>query len=217
MLRCSARLPGNLIVDAGYVGTQTTNQTADLDINAAAPGAGNAGRPYAARFDRRIALNYWDGYLSSNYHALQTSVNRSFSNGLLLKGAYTWSKAINMTDEDGWAGVNFNWLPVLHRNRAVAGYDRTHVFQMGWVYELPFGKGKPVMQSGAAAAILGGWSINGVYSAYSGTPFTITANGATLNAPGNLQTADQVGSVNYIGDKGAGQFYFDPALFGIGL
>jgi len=207
------KLPGSLLVDVGYVGTQTTNQLADLDINAAAPGAGAAGRPYAAQFNRRIPLNYWNGFLSSNYHSLQTALNRSFSKGLLLKGAYTYSKAINMTDDDGWAGVGWNHLPVFSRNRAPAGYDRTHNFQMGWVYDLPFGKGKQFLQSGAAAAILGGWSINGVYSAYSGTPFTIGANGGTLNAPGNTQTADQIGPINYIGLKGPGQQYFDPASF----
>ena len=80
----------------------------------------------------------------------------------MLQGAYTYSKAINMTDDDGWAGVNWNWAPVFYRNRAAAGYDRTHVFQMGWVYELPFGKGKPILNSGVASHILGGWSVNGI-------------------------------------------------------
>ncbi len=207
------KLWGNIILDVGYVGTQTTRQLADLDINAAAPGAGAAGRPYAAQFNRRIDIRYWNGYLSSNYHSLQTAVNRSFSKGLLLKGAYTYSKAINMTDDDGWAGVSWNWSGAFDRNRAPAGYDRTHVFQMGWVYDLPFGKGRQFVQEGVGAAILGGWSINGVYSAYSGTPFTISADGGTLNAPGNIQTADQVGPMNYIGLKGPGQQYFDPAAF----
>jgi hypothetical protein len=207
------RLPGAVILTVGYVGTQSTNLLADLDVNAAPYGAGNAGRPYAAQFGRRIATNMWDGWLSSNYHSLQTSVNRSFSKGLLIKGAYTWSKAINMTDDDGWASVNFNLQSNIGRNRAPAGYDRTQVLQMGWVYELPFGKGRQFLQSGVAAAIAGGWSLNGVYSAYSGTPFTVTANGGPLNTPGSLQTADQVAPVNYIGQKGPGQFYFDPASF----
>ncbi len=207
------KLPGSVILTVGYVGTQSTNLLADLDINAAPYGAGPAGRPYAAQFGRRIATNLWNGWLSSNYHSLQTSVNRSFSKGLLLKGAYTWSKAINMTDEDGWASVNFNLPSNIGRNRAAAGYDRTQVLQMGWVYDLPFGKGRQFAQSGVAGAIFGGWSLNGTYSAYSGTPFTVSANGGPLNTPGSLQTADQIAPVNYIGNKGPGQFYFDPASF----
>ena len=60
---------------------------------------------------------------------------------------------MNMTDDDGWAGVNWNWAPAFRRNHAPAGYDRTHVFQIGWVYELPFGKGKSWANTGAASYI----------------------------------------------------------------
>ena len=97
-----------------------------------------------------------------------------------------------MTDDDGWAAVGWNWAPVFNRNRAAAGYDRTHVFQIGWVYELPFGKGKAWLNSGPVSYILGNWQVNGVMSAYTGVPFTVTAPGTALNAPNNTQTADQV-------------------------
>ena len=97
----------------GYVGTQTVHQMLDIDINAAPPGGGPAGRPLAATQNRRISMLMWDGSASGNYHSLQVGINRQFSHGLLLKGAYTWSKAINWTDEDGWTGApQFNWGPV---------------------------------------------------------------------------------------------------------
>jgi hypothetical protein len=196
------------------VGTQTTHQFADLDINSPAPGAGNSGRPLVAINGRNVATNMWDGYLSANYHSLQTTINKQFSKGLLIKGAYTYSKAINMTDDDGWADVRWDWAPVFNRNRAAAGYDRRHVFQIGWVYELPFGKGKGMLNSGPAAAVLGNWQVNGVMACYTGVPFTITAPGSSLNSPGNDQTADQVSAVvarpGLIGSDGR---YYDPAAF----
>ena len=56
-------------------------------------------------------------------------MNKQLTHGLFVKGAYTWSKAIDYTDDDGWATqarmYGFQW------NRAVAGYDRTHVFPSG--------------------------------------------------------------------------------------
>ena len=58
----------------------------------------------------------------------------------MLKGAYTYSQAKNMADEDGWTGLTWNYLPKYDDNFALAGFDRTHVAQMGWVYELPFFK-----------------------------------------------------------------------------
>ncbi|MBS1832344.1 MAG: TonB-dependent receptor, partial [Acidobacteria bacterium] len=209
-------LPMNVVGTVAYVGTQSTNLLADLDINAATSiGSGTAGRPYYSRFNRAIATNLWDGYLSSNYHSLQTSLRKSFSKGLMLQGAYTYSKAINMTDEDGWASVTWNYLPAFYRNRAAAGYDRRHVFQMGWLYDLPFGKGRQMFQSGVVSHILGGWSVGGVMAAYTGTPFTVSAPSGTLNTPGiSTQTADQINlDVTRTGGIGIGSTFYDTSAF----
>ena len=132
----------------------------------------------------------------------------------MLQGAYTWSKAINMTDDDGWAAVNWNWAPVFNRNRAPAGYDRTHVFQIGWVYDLPFGKDKPYVNSGFLSHVIGNWEVDGVMAAYTGTPFNVTAPGSSLNAPNNMQTADQVKpDVQKLAQAGPGGWWFDPTAF----
>lgn len=211
-LAVERKLPWDFVAEAAYVGTQTTHQLADLNINAAAPGAGNTGRPFASR-GYTSDINYWDGWLSANYHSLQTSLNRRFTRGLFIKAAYTYSKAINWTDEDGWASVGFNHPSVLSRNRALAGYDRTHNLQVGFAAELPFGKGKSWASEGVASAILGGWQVNGVASAVSGTPFTITASNVSLNAPGNTQTADQVGAFKILGGVGSTQPWFDTTAF----
>ena len=95
-----------------------------------------------------------------------------------------------------------------------AGYDIRHIFQMGFLYELPFGPGKRMAQNGAVAKILEDWQVNGVVSAFSGRPFTVTASGASLNAPGSTQTADQVkGEVAKLGGRGPGQPWMDPSAF----
>ena len=208
------RLPQDLVASVAYVGTQSTHMLADRDINSGFPGSGQAGRPYFQKFGRTSQTLMWDGYLSSHYHSLQASLNKQFSKGLLVKAAYTYSKAINMTDDDGWAGVGWNWGPVFNRNRAAAGYDRTHIFQVGWVYELPFGKGKQFANNGIGATALGGWSVNGVMAMYTGTPFTISAPGGSLNAPSNSQTADQVKTnVERLGGVGSTGRYYDPTAF----
>ncbi len=208
------KLPQDIVTTVAYVGTQTTHQLADLDINSGFPGSGQALRPYAIKFNRRVATNMWDGYLSSHYHSLQSSIRKQLSRGLLLQGAYTWSKAINMTDDDGWAGVGWNWGPVFSRNRAPAGYDRRHMFTLGWVYELPFGKGKQWASTGVTSYIVGGWSVNGVMSAYTGTPFTVGSPGASLNAPSNTQTADLVNpTVAQFSQVGPGTYWLDPTAF----
>jgi len=213
-LTVERKLPLDLVTSVAYVGTHSVHLLADYDINAGSPGSGTTGLPYYAKYGRTLPTQMWDGYLSSNYHSLQVAVNRSFTKGFMVKGAYTYSKAIDYTDDDGWASVGWNWAPVFQRNRAAAGFDRTHILQVGWIYELPMGKGKAFAQSGIAAAVLGNWQVNGVFSAYTGTPFTVTGPSASLNAPDNTQTANQVSaSVNRPGNVGPGQFYFDPTAF----
>lgn len=197
------RLPADFLVSAGYVGNQTVRQFLDRDINAAPVGSGPLGRPLVATQNRRIAANMWDGWGNANYHSMQVALNKNLSRGLFMKGAYTWSKAINMADDDGWVSLPLTNIPeALDRNRALAGYDRTHMFVMSWVYEMPFGKGQPIPLSGFLDYLAGGWRVNGVYSAYSGTPFTVSAGTTSLNAPGSSQTADQIGEIKYIGDVG---------------
>jgi len=208
------RLPGETIASLGYVGNQTVRQFLDRDINAAPIGSGPQGRPLVRTQNRLIEALMWDGWANSNYHSLQMALNKSMSKGLFLKGAYTWSKSINMSDEDGWAGLPLtNLESQLDRNRALAGYDRTHMFIMSWVYELPIGKGKALGMSGLADKITGGWRLNGVYSSYSGTPFTVSAATTSLNAPGSSQTADQIGELVKIGGVGPGTEYYSVNSF----
>ncbi len=212
-LTVERKLPQDVVASVAYVGSHTAHLLADYDINAGAPGTVTANLPYAQAYGRTVATNMWDGYLSSNYNSLQVAVNKSFSHGLMIKAAYTYSKTIDYTDDDGWASVNWNWAPVFQRNRAAAGFDRTHVLQIGWVYELPMGKGKAFAKSGVAATVLGNWQVNGIMAAYTGTPFTVSDSTA-LNAQSNLQTANQViADVQRPGQVGPGTFYYNPAAF----
>jgi len=207
------KLPMDFLTSVAYVGSHSVHVLADRDINAGYPGSGTTGLPQYAQFGRTISTQMWDGYLSSEYNSLQVAINKTFSKGLMVKGAYTYSKAIDYTDDDGWVSVGWNWGPVFQRNRAPAGYDRTHVFQVGWVYELPFGKGKSWAKSGVAATILGDWQVNGIMAAYTGTPFTVTAPGTSLNAPDNTQTANQIAPWTLLGQVGPGTHYYDPSAF----
>jgi Carboxypeptidase regulatory-like domain/TonB dependent receptor-like, beta-barrel len=216
-----SKLPGNFLGSVGYVGTQTVHQFGDLDVNASLPGTGQAGQPYnkpqfgdaLSPGGRTASTLYWQGFLSANYHALQASINRQFKNGFMVKGAYTWSKAINFTDDDGWAGLSWNDPNVMQKNRGPAGYNTPQIFQMSYIYELPFGPGKKWANSGTSAKILGGWQTSGIFSSVSGQPFQLTASGASLNAVDQTQTPDQTGSSKKLGRIGSGNPFYDPSVF----
>ncbi len=226
------KLPGNFLVSAGYVGTQTVHQFADLDINAALPGPGNSvlGQPLncavanpgrtaciTPAFLRTTQTLLFQGFLSANYHSLQVSVDRRFTKGLMVKGAYTYSKAIDSTDDDGWASLNWNDPNILRRNRAQAGFNTPQIFQMAYVYELPFGKGKSLASNGGIATkVLSDWQTSGTFSAISGQPFDLRASGASLNAVDQRQTPNQAGATHKLGGVGGGTGstpFYDPTVF----
>lgn len=207
-------LAGGFVASVGYVGTRTVRQFGLLDLNAGQIGLGLAGEPYYALYGRSVPTNLFDGRFSSNYHSLQATATRRFSGGLFVKASYTFSRAIDFTDDtpgSGSGALLFNNPTATARNRALAGYDRTHILQAAWSYELPstWARGR-----GPLAVLARDWQINGVFSAYSGTPFTVTSSTASLNAPNNTQTADQVKpEVNKLGGIGIGTPYYDPSAF----
>ncbi|MCZ6890727.1 MAG: hypothetical protein O7H39_19725, partial [Gammaproteobacteria bacterium] len=159
-----------------------------LNINAGqTPGLGNDGRPLFIEHGRTTTTNLWDGFTNSNYHALQVAVNRRMVNGLFVKMAYTYSRAIGMTDDDGWTSLNYNALSAIGRNRAPAGFNIPHIFRFAYVYELPFGSGKKFAGDGAMGKVLGGWQINGIFSSFQGRQFSLSASSTSLAMPGNSQ------------------------------
>jgi hypothetical protein len=211
------QLPWAMVGSVGYVATRTIHQLIDRNINTVGPGVGTttANLPLAKLYGRTIAMNMWDGIGISNYHSLQASLNKAWTNGLMMKVNYTFSKSLSMADEDGWVGLPLYNLPErLYDNYGPSGYDRTHMFSAGWNYELPIGRGKKMQLTNKVADfIAGGWKMSGVFVAYSGTPFTVTGSGSSLQATGNSQTADLIGPVQKIGNKGPGQFYYAPLSF----
>jgi hypothetical protein len=173
------RLPGDISLEVALVHTRTDGGYADLNLNYGEPGGGQAARKYFNVAGTTDVLD-WASRTKTRYKGLQIALNRPFRNGLLLKGAYTLSQTKNMADEDGWVGLTWNHPLKYDDSFALAGYDRTHVFQMGWVYELPFAKNS----NNPLAQIVKNWQINGVGAWYSGTPFSITGTNNALNCQG---------------------------------
>ena len=173
------RLPLDLSLEVAFVHGRSDGGYADANVNYGEPGGGQAARQL---FSVAGTTDVWDwaARTKRRYNALQIALNRPYRNGLLLKGAYTLSEAKNETDEDGWTTLPWSHPSKLGDNFALSGEDRTHVFQLGFLYDLPFAKNS----SGLLAAIVKDWQINGIFSAYSGTPFSVGGTNTALNCQG---------------------------------
>jgi hypothetical protein len=197
----------------GYVGTRAEAQQGFVNINASAPGTGNAGRPLA-RFGIVSDLNSTEPYKPAWYNGLQSEL-RWRRSGAQVGVTYTLSKAMNYQDND--ANPRIQWKPSAELNRGPAGFDRTHNLQTFWVWDLPFGSNQRWANGGGiASALAAGWQINGVLSVMSGTPFSIVQGSAgNLQAGGSGQVPDQVKDAEILGGTGRGNQprWFDTTAF----
>ncbi len=100
------------------------------------------------------------------YHSTQTRVEKRFSSGYLLTGAWTWSKFMEANEF-----LNNTDVFAAH---SISDQDRTHRFAGSAIYELPFGKRKRWAASwkGYAGKLVSGWQIQGIYQWQSGVPLS---------------------------------------------
>lgn len=205
-----------IAAEAAYVGTRQIRQIGFVEQNYGVPGGGAAGQVLNAAYGRTATTLLVGSQGNSHYDALQAKIERRSAHGVSLMTSYSFSKSIGMCCNDNSDGNLAIPIPsYLNLNRSVSGFDRTHQFHVSTIYELPFGKGKTFAASGGPAAmLLGGWEISGIFSAYSGLPFTVTDSGTILNAPNNTQRADQVkATVDMPRGVGVGRPWFDPTAF----
>jgi len=209
------QFPRDFVASVGYVGTASVNGFAFLDINASQiAGSGNLGRLLYPQFGRTARTLEFEGRTHSVYHSLQATINRRITGGLFLKGAYTYSHAIDMANYGDWTTFSWNAASVFYRNRANAANNIPHTFQIGYLYELPFGEAKKWAHSGVSKAVLADWQLNGIFAAYQGRQYILSASGAALNMPGNAQTPDQVKpTVQTLGLVDSDGTWFDTTAF----
>jgi hypothetical protein len=174
-----------------YAGNETTAlEVADVPglINSScypACAASNGGGGYAYYNPQYSSLYGWFSNGNSSYNAGQFSLRRKMVHGLEFDLNYTYSKSIdtgsnaeriNQFEGGGFASQVINsWFP--KQLRSVSDFDNTHQFNANWVWELPFGRGK-TYASGmgrAANAVVGGWTLSGLWHWTSGYPYTVSS------------------------------------------
>jgi Carboxypeptidase regulatory-like domain len=146
---------------------------------------GNPAPGYAYYNPQWSSLYGWFSNGNSAYNAAQFSLRRRMANGLQFDINYTYSKSIdtgsnaeriNQFQGGGFASQVINsWSP--NQLRAVSDFDNRHQFNANWVWELPFGRSKRYASgmNRVANAVVGGWTISGLWRWSSGYPFTVSS------------------------------------------
>ena len=163
-------------------------------------------KPFYLKYGWEQGLNYAGNDADSKYNALQTSVEKRFSNGLSLQSSYTFQHAQN-DDNNGYFNINRNI------GRGPSSDYRNNVFILTEVYQLPFGKGKKwASDLGRAADLLvGGWSLNSATNFSSGLPFNYglqSCNAENDNGPCRPSVSGAVQSGTRSGSPKNGNYWF---------
>lgn len=181
-------LPGNMVATLDYVGTKGTHLSTLRNLNQQlfnANGVGTSILPYP----NLGPIEFRDNGGNSNYHGGELTLEKRFSKGLSFRGAYTFSKSIDESQEHLAAGGTGSFTQNSYNRRERRGpsdFDVRHRFVASYIYELPFGQGRSYLTRGALSHILGGWRISGLSNIRSGRPFTLRAS-ANDTALGGLR------------------------------
>jgi hypothetical protein len=194
----------NFMFDLAYVGSNSENLLRQVQINALPFGATFAPqnqdptrapstvpgatalptdllRPYPGYGNIRM----WNYTGSSNYHSLQTGINRRYDNGFMFSFFYVWSKALGINNDDFSAGVpNQTDAEIRRLDYSYLTNDRPHNFVTNFVYQTP------EVASGALGLLANNWQVSGVYRWTTGRPM-----GVGFNIPG-------IGAANLTGTDG---------------
>lgn len=204
---------GGLSFQVAYVGNVGRHLYLNPNINQAVPGPGNfdSRRPFFPQFGLEQGIFYTCNCDTSNYHSLQTKLEKHASHGLDFTLNYTYSKAMGSSNFGGGGfDDNYHW----NNSYGPASYNSTHAVTLTNVWQIPYGRGKRWGSSNGKALdlILGGWSLDGLTTLDSGRPFSpMVSNGSSVNADFNGVRADIIGNP-HVGNQSAAE-WFNPAAY----
>jgi hypothetical protein len=185
-------LRGGLILKAGYVGNKGSHLDSHLQINDLPPGPGTAVSRRIFPLWARVRSYQATGW--SNYHSLQTSIEKRFEKGFTFFSSYTFAKAMDFGwTQDICCAQDQNNLAA---EKALASQDQRHRFTANGLYELPFGRGKAFASSAGpiVGRVIGGWRVGSLLTLASGLPANPSISTNLDNVPDNTDRPDRIGS-----------------------
>ena len=199
------RLPGNVLLDAAFVGQRGR----DLYYNQP-----EGALPYNYCYNNRQTncnvFQTYRGYSQvtlignrqfTNFNSMQLSARRQYANGFFVATNYTWSKNIERGQVRDPLNLNLDIGP--------SALTRTHVVNITFLYELPFWKQNRLF----AARMLSGWSVSGITAFSTGLPMNVTLIGNIATLTGTATRPDLIANPNLPASQRNFNNYFNSSAF----
>ena len=129
----------------------------------------------------------WDD--NGFYDGLQLGITKRLSRGFQVQGSYSWSRCIdygsnmNIGDPFNNSIASLFFFANKQQRRGLCDYNINHQGSVNYLWNIP----KPGWATGFVSQVLGGWSLGGIITAQTGTPFTVGMNGDPLGELGAEQ------------------------------
>ena len=166
------------VLSVAYVGNVARNLNMNRNLNTLPYGtrfqpwaqdATSPGRPlpdtFIVPYPGLQTISAMENSGMSNYNSLQTTLTRRFSRGLQFGGAWTYAKAMNLSDTPANMPVYRNARELLYGK---AGYDQTHILVINFTYDVP--KVSKFLPGAPSRLVLDNWQIAGFTTMASGFP-----------------------------------------------
>ncbi|HEX5731664.1 MAG TPA: carboxypeptidase-like regulatory domain-containing protein [Blastocatellia bacterium] len=211
-------LPGSVLFEAAYIGSNSFKLIRQVEINEATITAGSSLVNIQSRrkYPHLGSILQQESSGRARYDSLQLAVKRRLKSGLLIDGSYVYGKSL----DDGSSPLSvlstnpFRW--------ARSSFNRTHNFAVSYSYDLP-----SLADGGMAGAVLNGWQASGITEFRSGLPIDIAqSQDSTLTGRSALGNPDIVKpfvrldprnpqTIVIGGSSQTGNYFFDPTSFKI--
>ncbi|MBZ5514030.1 MAG: TonB-dependent receptor [Acidobacteriia bacterium] len=176
-------LPGSWLVDLGYVGTRGLRMPREVDPNQPRPDP--VTQTAISPFPQYAGFSYTESSGASIYHAMQVKVERHYSNGLAILGAYTFSKSMDTNSSEFTTSRDQNFpqnSANLAAEKALSDFNYRHRLSLSYVYLLPFGATLWRPKDPKVKLLIADWQLSGVLMLQSGPPFTPQISGDLSHA-----------------------------------
>jgi Carboxypeptidase regulatory-like domain len=208
-------VPWHVLLQAGFSGGYSRHLWQNVQYNQipiTAVQAAGGGTQSMRPFPNFSNVGYFLEAQSTSYNALLVQAERRYQNGLLLRAAFTWSKFLDVQDD------NFSGLyPQDEYNlKAEHGLSLANIptrLVISSIYDLPFGTGHAFVKSGFAAKIVGEWQAAGIFSIQSGQQVWLRSANNTSGTFSQLMRPNLVGSPFLSKDQRTLKQWFNTAAF----
>ncbi len=190
LLSVQRELTSNTVIEVAYNGNHSTHVPIIGDYNQAVPNApGGTLGVQQRRPDQLFGAITWVNPAGSNdYNGLSVRLEHKLGSGLYFLNSFTWSKALGDSEQalevyPGYAVANAQNIHNLAGEKGPTSFDVTLSDVTSVVYQLPFGKGRQFAanMNPVAEALLGGWEVNVIDTAHTGSAINVNYSPGAAN------------------------------------